>query len=68
MMKTEDRLLQSYKIQCNKSQLLFIDDIKVYSSMAHQLKQSLKLVEMFSKEIDMKLGFEKHESQSIRRG
>jgi hypothetical protein len=50
------------------SHLLFRDDVKTYSSTTQQLKQSLKLVEMFSKDINMKLGLEKYKTQSIQGG
>jgi Reverse transcriptase (RNA-dependent DNA polymerase). len=44
------------------------DDVKIYSSTDQQLKQSLKLAEMFSKDISMKLGLEKYKIQSILGG
>lgn len=61
IVKTEN---QTYRL----THLLYMDDLKIYSSTAQQLKQNLTLVEMFSNDIRMSFGLEKCRTQCINRG
>ena len=47
------------------SHLLFMDDLKLYSSNKNHLQQLLKITEKFSKDIKMEFGMEKCKSTNI---
>lgn len=50
------------------SHLMYMDDIKIYSSTPEHLKQLLKITETFSRDIQMGFGLEKCRVQNINQG
>lgn len=62
-----------YKIKGNTnrevlSHLLYMDDLKIFASTKQHLDQQIKIVSMFSDDINMKFGLEKCKTISINRG
>ncbi|XP_031333830.1 uncharacterized protein LOC116163840 [Photinus pyralis] len=69
-----NRTNYGFKIKHDKQEghkithLLYIDDIKIYAATKSQLTQLVKIIEKFTKDINMEFGIEKCKAMHIERG